>query len=82
MTDAGVPGFKAPPLFSADKAYERWVNELKFWKRMTKVEKKQQGTAVTLSLPKGSTVREKIFSELDLHNLDWLHHYCMWFRLV
>lgn len=70
MGDASASVFKAPPVFSADKPYERWVNELNFWKRITKVEKKQQGIAVALSLPEGSTVREKVFSELDLDSLD------------
>lgn len=65
-----VAAVKSPPVYSDSKPYDRWVNELKFWRKLTKIDKKQQGIAVALSLPEGSIIRDKVFGELELHDLD------------
>ena len=60
---------KIPPCFSEHKSYDTWVTEVEFWGELTKIPKAQQGIAVALSLPEGSSAREKVFSELTLTDL-------------
>ena len=42
--------YKNPPKFSAETPYENWVKELKLWSICSKVDKKEQGPAVALTL--------------------------------
>lgn len=60
---------KIPPCFNENKSYDVWVAEVEFWAELTKIPKNQQGIAVALSLPEGSSAREKVFSELTLTDL-------------
>lgn len=60
---------KIPPCFNENKSYDVWVTEVEFWAELTKIPKNQQGIAVALSLPEGSSAREKVFSELALADL-------------
>ena len=62
--------YKAPPVFSDQINYDRWINELKFWDKMTKIEKKEKGLAVALSLPLHSDIRDKVFTELTVDELN------------
>lgn len=71
MAEASHPqGYTNPPVFSACKPYDRWKIELEAWTKVTKLSKKQQGLAVALSFPEGSQVRDKVFSELEINQLD------------
>ena len=45
-----MASFKNPPKFSAETSYETWVKELKLWSICSKVDKKEQGPAVALTL--------------------------------
>lgn len=60
---------KVPPCFNENKSYDTWVTEVEFWAELTKIPKNQQGIAVALSLPEGSSAREKVFNELTLSDL-------------
>ena len=70
MAEKSVRAFKEPPLFDLKlKTFEVYLNELELWKEMSPIEKKQQGPAVALSLPEGSSIRTKKNSEVDLKTL-------------
>ena len=45
------------------------MTEVEFWGELTKIPKNQQAIAVALSLPEGSSAREKVFNELTLDDL-------------
>ena len=45
-----MTSYKNPPKFSAENSYESWVKELKLWAICSKVDKKEQGPAVALTL--------------------------------
>ena len=62
--------YKAPPVFSDKTPYARWINELTFWDKMTKIEKKEKGLAVALSLPINSDIRDKVFTEMTVVDLN------------
>lgn len=63
-------GYSNPPVFSDAKPYDRWKTEVSAWTKVTKLSKKQQGLAVALSFHDGSAVRDKVFSELEISQLD------------
>lgn len=63
-------GYTNPLVFSASKPYDRWKIELEAWTKVTILSKKQQGLAVALSFPEGSQMRDKVFSELEMNELD------------
>ena len=56
--------YKSPPVFSEKIPYARWINELKFWDKITKTENKEKGPVVALSLPVNSDIRDKVFTEM------------------
>ena len=60
------------PKFNSDKPYERYKQEIKAWGRTTTVEKKRQALTIALSLPEDdpSNIRDKVFNELDLEELE------------
>ena len=59
-----------PPVFSEDKNYERWKGEIGAWEIVCKIEKKERALNVALSLPEGSEVRDKVFGEIDIVQLN------------
>ena len=60
-----------PPDFTKSKSYERYKLELMAWRGVTDIDKKKQGVAVALSLPEDdeSGIREKVFDEVKLEDL-------------
>ena len=62
--------YKSPPVFSEKIPYPRWINELKFWDKITKLDKKEKGLAVALSLPTNSDIRDKVFTEITSDDLN------------
>ena len=66
--------YKVPPVFTANKPYSRWVDEVKAWEVLTDLEAKKRGIAIALSLPEEgqNSIRDKVFSELtvDVLNAD------------
>lgn len=67
---ASDASYKVPTCFNETKSYDTWVTEVEFWSELTKIPKNQRGIAVALSLPEGSSPREKVFSELSLAELN------------
>ena len=59
-----------PPVFGGNKAYERWKEEMSAWKIVSKVDKKDKALTVALSFPEGSEVRDKVFSEVKIEDLN------------
>lgn len=59
-----------PPTFSKVKSYERYKQELLAWKTITDVDKKKRGIAIALSFPEDTSIREKVFDELKLEDLN------------
>lgn len=59
-----------PPKFGGTKTYERWKIELEAWRRVTKIEKASQALTVALSFDEDSDVRDKIFNEIGLDELN------------
>ena len=62
--------YKAPPVFSDQIPYSRWITEITFWEKITKIDKKEKGLAVALSLPLNSDIRDKVFTELTVEELN------------
>ncbi|KAG1681910.1 Retrovirus-related Pol polyprotein from transposon RE2 [Nymphon striatum] len=64
--------YKVPPVFTAQKPYSRWIDEIKAWKALTDLDKKKMGVAIALSLPEEglSSIRDKVFSDLSLDELN------------
>ena len=62
--------YRIPPVFSESKPYNRWVDEIKVWQSVTDLEEKKQAPAIALSFPEESSVRDKVFSELGVDNLN------------
>ena len=62
---------KVPEFDSANKPYEMYVKEVKFWLKLTKVDKKEQAVLLAYNLPDNDTsgIKEKLFLELDLDEL-------------
>ena len=67
---AAVSFYKAPPVFTDKIPYTRWVNVLKFWDKITKIDAKEKGLAVALSLPVNSDIRDKVFTEMTVEELN------------
>ena len=65
-----VASVKAPPPFSENIPYSRYINELKCWDKISKLESKEKGLAVALSLPQDSDIRDKVFSEMTPDDLN------------
>ncbi|KAK3889494.1 hypothetical protein Pcinc_006466 [Petrolisthes cinctipes] len=63
-------GYSHPPVFCDANQNDRWKTEVDAWTKITKLSKKQQGLAVALSFPDGSAVRDKVFIELEISQLD------------
>ena len=66
-------GLGSPPIFDPEcreKSYEVYRTELSFWAKFTSLPKRKMGLAVALSLPEGSNIRTKLFSELSIEDLD------------
>lgn len=68
MSDQGGKCF--PPVFGGDKSYERWKIELEAWQIVTTIPSKKQAINVALSFPEGSEVRDRVFSEINIQNLN------------
>ena len=66
---ASSGSYKTPPVFSDNKPYTRWVDEVQVWQTVTELEIKKQGPAIALSLPEESSIRDKVFSELGVDKL-------------
>ena len=66
--------FKIPPVFTTQKPYSRWVDEIKAWQALTDLDVKKRCIAIALSLPEDgqNSIRDKVFSELtvDVLNAD------------
>ena len=65
--------FKSPPVFnSTSKLYDRYIEELKAWCIVTDLNKPKKDLAVALSLPESdaSGVRDKVFDEIKLQDLN------------
>ena len=64
--------YKVPPVFTAQKPYSPWVNEIKAWQALTDLDKKKRGIAIALSLPEEgqNSFRDKVFSELTVEVLN------------
>lgn len=60
----------APPVFGGEKSYVRWRTELEAWLLVTNVDKKKQAITVALSFPEGSEVRDRIFGEVEMNDLN------------
>ena len=76
-----------PPKFGGEKSYESWLKELQAWLVITKVEKKKQAVAIVLSFEDGSEVRDKVFHEIDIEELNstdgvekLLEHLDKWYK--
>ena len=63
---------EVPKFSSTEKPYERYKVELSAWSLTTTTEKEKQGLVVALSLPEEdpSNIRDKVFSELEVSNLN------------
>ena len=63
---ADMSGYKNPPVFSKEKPYERYVEEIHAWCIVTDLDAKKQGVAIALSLPENDStgVRDKVFNDL------------------
>ena len=69
---ATAVNYKVPPVFTSQKPYSRWVDEIKAWQALTDLEKKKRGIAIALSLPEEgqNSIRDKVFSELTVDALN------------
>ena len=63
---------KVPQFDSVNKTYSRYVQEIEFWKVVSKVDKKEQGVILAYELPESdpSGMRDKLFHELPLDQLN------------
>ena len=59
-----------PPVFGGNKTYERWKEEISAWELVSKVDKKDKALTVALSFPEGSEVRDRVFSEVKIADLN------------
>ncbi|VDI80195.1 Hypothetical predicted protein [Mytilus galloprovincialis] len=68
---AASVNYKVPPVFTEQKPYSRWIDEIKAWKALTDLDKKKMGIAIALSLPEEglNSIRDKVFSDLSLEAL-------------
>ena len=58
-----------PPVFSKEKSYQRYKDEVEAWRSVANVGKQQQALVIALSLPEGSEVREYVFNDIDIDKL-------------
>ena len=60
-----------PPIYTKEKGYERYKQELLAWKEITDAKPEKQGIFVALSLPENdeSGIRERVFDEMTLDDL-------------
>ena len=63
-----MSGYKNPQVFSKDKPYDRYKEEIRAWYIVTELDVKKQGVAIALFLPSGS--RDKVFNELKLDTIN------------
>ena len=57
-----------PPIFNPESSnvqYNVWKIKLKYLAKLTAIPKKKQGLAVALSMPEGSEIRKKLFTDLN-----------------
>ena len=66
MTDK--TSFKAPPSMRDDLSYDDWKREVKIWVRLTTLDKKQQGSALFLSLK--DKARATVLAEVEDEEYD------------
>ena len=68
---ASTTKVKVPIFDSVNKPYEMYVKEIKFWQKLSKVDKKEQAVLLAYNLPDEdpSGIKEKLFLELDLDEL-------------
>ena len=62
--------------------YELWKKEIKAWATITELSKEKQAIAVALSLPKDDKIKEKVFGELTLDELNNENGLTILFRLL
>ena len=64
--------YKVPPVFTTQKPYSRWIDEVKAWQALTDLDEKKRGIAIALSLPEDgqNSIRDKVFSELTVDQLN------------
>ena len=64
--------YKVPPVFTTQKPYSRWLEEVKAWEKLTGLDAKTRGIAIALSLPEEgqNSIRDKVFSELSIDELN------------
>lgn len=69
---ASSVNYKVPPVFTTQKPYSRWIDEIKAWQALTDLDIKKRGIAIALSLPEEgqNSVRDKVFSELSVDVLN------------
>ena len=60
------------PIYKYDKSYEQYKKELSAWRLVTDLKPEKQGIVVALSLPEedGLKIREKVFEEIKLADLN------------
>ena len=60
------------PIYKYDKSYEQYKKELSAWRLVTDLKPEKQGIVVALSLPEedGLKIREKVFEEIKLEDLN------------
>ena len=51
------------PIFSKEKSYDVWKNEIAAWQKVTPVENNKQALTIALALPEGSEVRTRVFEQ-------------------
>ena len=61
-----------PPEFEEGDSWSQYKKELIMWQKLTKVDKKQQGLAVALALPKKHKlgIRELVLEEIEIEKLE------------
>lgn len=64
MGDKEGTSVMKPPDCWDELSYEEWKKEIEIWDIVTGMAKKQRGPAVAFTLPKGSTIRRQVFSEV------------------
>ena len=65
---ASTTKVKVPQFDSVNKSYEFYVKEIKYWQKLSKLEKGEQAVLLAYNLPDDdpSGIKEKLFLELDL----------------
>lgn len=61
-----------PPYYNKEKGYERYKQELRAWQLVTDIKEEKRGIVVALSLPESddSGIRERVFDEITLADLN------------